>query len=219
MVKVLLLGASGLVGGELLRLLRLDARIAAIIAPTRQPLPLMNKLINPQSEDISALLKTFNEPVDLVFCCLGTTRKQAGSQAAFRKVDYRLVVEAGETGRRLGARHMLVVSAMGAKANSWLFYNRTKGEMEQALSQQGWPQLTIFRPSMLTGIRATPRLMEGLSAPLFKFFPKRWRAIAGKEVAQAMLQQAFSANHNGTVIIESDAMQPVHKVANKSFKE
>jgi uncharacterized protein YbjT (DUF2867 family) len=121
MAKVLLLGASGLVGGELLRLLRLDARVTSIIAPSRKPLPVMNKLINPQGENIGELLKTLDQPVDLVFCCLGTTRKQAGSQAAFRLVDYRLVLAAGETGLRLGARHFLLVSAMGANANSWVF--------------------------------------------------------------------------------------------------
>lgn len=145
MAKALLLGASGLVGGELLRLLRLDARVTSIIAPTRKPLPTMNKLINPQGENIGELLKTLHEPVDLVFCCLGTTRKQAGSQAAFRQVDYRLVLTAGETGLRLGARHFLLVSAMGANPSSWLFYNRTKGEAERDLQAQGWPQLTFAR--------------------------------------------------------------------------
>lgn len=67
-------------GGELLRLLRLDARVTSIIAPSRKPLPVMNKLINPQGENIGELLKTLDQPVDLVFCCLGTTRKQAGSK-------------------------------------------------------------------------------------------------------------------------------------------
>ena len=177
MAKVLLLGASGLVGGELLRLLRLDARVTSIIAPSRKPLPVMNKLINPQGENIGELLKTLDQPVDLVFCCLGTTRKQAGNQAAFRLVDYRLVLAAGETGLRLGARHFLLVSAMGANANSWVFYNRTKGEAERDLQAQGWPQLTFARPSMLAGQRDKPRLMESLSAPLFALLPDKWRLI------------------------------------------
>lgn len=126
MAKVLLLGASGLVGGELLRLLRLDARVTSIIAPSRKPLPVMNKLINPQGENIGELLKTLDQPVDLVFCCLGTTRKQAGSQAAFRLVDYRLVLAAGETGLRLGARHFLLVSAMGLMLTHGCFITAPK---------------------------------------------------------------------------------------------
>lgn len=207
MAKVLLLGASGLVGGELLRLLRLDARVTSIIAPTRKPLPASNKLINPQGENIAELLKTLVEPVDLVFCCLGTTRKQAGSQAAFRQVDYRLVLAAGETGLRLGARHFLLVSAMGANPNSWLFYNRTKGEAERDLQTQGWPQLTFARPSMLAGKRAAPRLMESLSAPLFALLPDKWRLIKAKNVAQALLDEAFAPPQEGVKILTSDQMQ------------
>lgn len=207
MAKVLLLGASGLVGGELLRLLRLDARVTSIIAPTRKPLPAMNKLVNPQGGDIGALLKTLHEPVDLVFCCLGTTRKQAGSQTAFRQVDYRLVLAAGETGLRLGARHFLLVSAMGADASSWLFYNRTKGEVERDLQTQGWPQLTFARPSMLAGQRTRPRFMESLSAPLFALLPDKWRLIKAKDVAQAMMDQAFAPERSGVVVLSSAQMQ------------
>lgn len=207
MAKVLLLGASGLMGGELLRLLRLDARVTSIIAPTRKPLPAMNKLTNPQGENIGELLKTLHDPVDLVFCCLGTTRKQAGSQAAFRQVDYRLVLATGETGLRLGARHFLLVSAMGANPHSWLFYNRTKGEAERDLQAQGWPQLTIVRPSMLAGQRAKPRLMESLSAPLFALLPDKWRLIKAKYVAQALLDQAFAPPKAGVTILSSAEMQ------------
>ncbi|WP_145543470.1 Rossmann-fold NAD(P)-binding domain-containing protein [Yersinia frederiksenii] len=207
MTKVLLLGASGLVGGELLRLLRLDARVTSIIAPTRQPLPASNKLINPQGENIAELLKTLAEPVDLVFCCLGTTRKQAGSQSAFRQVDYRLVLAAGETGLRLGARHFLLVSAMGANPNSWIFYNRTKGEAERDLQSQGWPQLTFARPSMLAGKRTAPRLMESLSAPLFALLPDKWRLIKARDVAQALLDEAFAPPQEGVKILTSAQMQ------------
>ncbi|AJJ10015.1 semialdehyde dehydrogenase, NAD binding domain protein [Yersinia rohdei] len=207
MAKVLLLGASGLVGSELLRLLRLDARVTSIIAPTRKPLPAMNKLNNPQGQNIGELLKTLQEPVDLVFCCLGTTRQQAGSQSAFRQVDYRLVLATGETGLRLGARHFLLVSAIGANPNSWLFYNRTKGEAERDLQAQGWPQLTFARPSMLAGKRAKPRLMETLSAPLFALLPDKWRLIKAKDVAQAMLDQAFAPPQDGVTILTSAQMQ------------
>ena len=207
MAKVLLLGASGLVGSELLRLLRLDARVTSIIAPTRKPLPAMNKLNNPQGQNIGELLKTLQEPVDLVFCCLGTTRQQAGSQSAFRQVDYRLVLATGETGLRLGARHFLLVSAIGANPNSWLFYNRTKGEAERDLQAQGWPQLTFARPSMLGGKRAKPRLMETLSAPLFALLPDKWRLIKAKDVAQAMLDQAFAPPQDGVTILTSAQMQ------------
>ncbi|MFI0487724.1 MAG: hypothetical protein ACH344_00005, partial [Yersinia sp. (in: enterobacteria)] len=169
--------------------------------------PAMNKLINPQGGNLDELLKTLTEPVDLVFCCLGTTRKQAGSQAAFRQVDYRLVLAVGETGLRLGSRHFLLVSAMGADPDSWLFYNRVKGETERDLLVQGWPQLTVARPSMLAGQRAKPRLMESLSVPLFALLPDKWRLIKGKDVAQALLDQAFAPSREGVVILTSAQMQ------------
>lgn len=99
---------------------------------------------------------------------LGTTRREAGSKAAFIHADYTLVVDTALTGRRLGAQHMLVVSAMGANAHSPFFYNRVKGEMEEALIAQNWPRLTIARPSMLLGDRTTRRVNETLFAPLFR---------------------------------------------------
>ena len=94
-------------------------------------------------------IRDSTDPIDIVFCCLGTTRREAGSKEAFIHADYTLVVDTALTGRRLGAQHMLVVSAMGANAHSPFFYNRVKGEMEEALIAQNWPKLTIARPSML----------------------------------------------------------------------
>lgn len=157
MARALLVGATGLVGRELLQLLQSDPQITAIVAPTRAPLPPHGKLTNPVGDALFELLSSLQQPVDLVFCCLGTTRRAAGSADAFRYVDYQLVVESALTGRRLGAQHCLVVSALGANADSTFLYNRTKGEMEQALRERHWPRLTLVRPSMLVGSpRAAP---------------------------------------------------------------
>jgi uncharacterized protein YbjT (DUF2867 family) len=94
------------------------------------------------------------EPIDTVFCCLGTTRREAGSKEAF---ICRLHAGGRYGANRvtLGARHMLVVSALGANARSPFFYNRVKGEMENALMKQEWERLTIVRPSMLVGTAKT----------------------------------------------------------------
>lgn len=213
MTKILLLGASGLVGSELLRMLCSDNRVTKIIAPTRRPLPLADKLVNPQGENIAALLIELTESVDFVFCCLGTTLKQAGNQAAFRQVDYDLVIATGIAGLRLGARHLLVVSAAGANAQSWLFYNRIKGEMEQALSRQGWPELTLARPSLLSGHRANPRLLEQIGAVVFRILPDKWRTIEAQDVAQALLDRAFSAEKRVITILDSAQMQSASLVA------
>lgn len=211
MARVLITGASGLVGGELLRLLQADMQITDIVAPTRTPLPVHAKLQNPVGNDLQELLAHLAQPVDMVFCCLGTTRSQAGSAGAFRHVDYQLVIDTALAGRRLGAQHCLVVSAIGANPRSSFLYNRTKGEMEQALREQNWPRLTLVRPSMLFGSRAEPRLLERLSQPLFNLLPGKWKGVAAKDVAQTLLAQAFSSG-SGEKVLESDRLHCSHRL-------
>ncbi|CAI0931539.1 NAD(P)H-binding protein [Serratia entomophila] len=205
MARALIVGATGLVGKALLQLLQDAPQVTAIVAPTRAPLPPHAKLTNPVGDDLFELLSSLQQPVDIIFCCLGTTRKAAGSDANFRYVDYQLVVESALTGRRLGAQHCLVVSSVGANPRSSFLYNRTKGEMEQALREQNWPRLTLVRPSMLLGERPSPRLLERLTTPLFKLLPGKWRAVAAEDVAQTLLQQAFSPG-SGVTVLESDQL-------------
>lgn len=212
MARVLITGASGLVGGELLRLLLADIQVTSVVAPTRKALPAHAKLDNPVGGDLHELLAQLAQPVDVVFCCLGTTRKQAGNAEAFRYVDYQLVVETAQAGQRLGAQHCLVVSAIGANAKSPFLYNRTKGEMEQTLREQHWPRLTLVRPSMLFGSRAEPRLLERLSQPLFSLLPGKWKGVAAKDVAQTLLTQAFSPG-SGIKILESDQLHCSHRLS------
>lgn len=209
MARVLITGASGLVGSELLRLLLADIQVTAVVAPTRRALQAHAKLHNPVGDDLQEQLAQLSQPVDVVFCCLGTTRSQAGSAEAFRHVDYQLVVETALTGRRLGAQHSLVVSAIGANPKSLFLYNRTKGQMEQTLREQHWPRLTLVRPSMLHGERPKPRWLEQLTFPLFSLLPGKWKAVAAKDVAQTLLTQAFSPG-SGVKILESDQLHFPH---------
>lgn len=206
MNRVLLTGATGLVGSHLLRLLIQDARVDEIIAPTRRPLPAMRKVVNPVEDDLTDVLRPLSVSLDMVFCCLGTTRKQAGSREAFLHVDYTLVVDSALTGLRLGAKHMLVVSAHGANRHSPFFYSRVKGEMENALRHQGWPRLTLIRPSLLLGERAHKRSGESLLAPLFNLLPGNWRSVPAKAVAKAMVEAAFSPGGDAVTVIESGAI-------------
>lgn len=152
-------------------------------------------------------LAQVTDPVDIVFCCLGTTRREAGSKAAFIHADYTLVVDTALTGRRLGAQHMVVVSAMGANAHSPFFYNRVKGEMEEALIAQNWPRLTIARPSMLLGDRTTRRVNETLFAPLFRLLPGNWKSIDARDVARAMLAEALAPAQEGVTILTSSQLR------------
>lgn len=203
MSRVLITGATGLVGRHLLRLLHDEPRVTHITAATRRPLPEMAELTNPHDPQLSDALLQITEPVDTVFCCLGTTMREAGSKEAFVLADYTLVVDTALTGQRLGAKHMLVVSSMGASSSSPFFYNRVKGKMEEALTAQRWPRLTIARPSMLLGHRESQRFNESLFAPLFKIMPGKWKSIEARDVALAMLQEALAPTHEGVAILDS----------------
>ncbi|WP_196209338.1 NAD(P)H-binding protein [Citrobacter sp. Res13-Sevr-PEB04-36] len=207
MSQVLITGATGLVGGHLLRMLLNEPRVHAITAPTRRPLADTVGVFNPHDPQLTDALALVTDPVDIVFCCLGTTRREAGSKEAFIHADYTLVVDTALTGRRLGAQHMLVVSSMGANAHSPFFYNRVKGEMEEALIAQNWPRLTIVRPSMLLGDREQQRANERLLAPLFKLLPGNWKSIEARDVARAMLVEAMSPDREGLTILTSSELR------------
>lgn len=209
MSRVLITGATGLVGGHLLRMLNDEPRVTNIVAATRRPLPAMRKMFNPHDPQLSDALAQITEPVDIVFCCLGTTMREAGSKEAFVLADYTLVVDTAITGQRLGAKHMLVVSAIGANSKSPFFYNRVKGEMEEALIEQNWPRLTIARPSMVLGHRESQRFNESLFAPLFKIMPGKWKSIEARDVARAMLYEAFSPSPNDVAILDSRELREI----------
>jgi uncharacterized protein YbjT (DUF2867 family) len=211
MNRVLITGATGLVGGHLLRMLINEPQIGHITAATRRPLPAMNKVTNPHDPQLSDALTQLTEPIDTVFCCLGTTMKEAGSKEAFVLADYTLVVDTAITGLRLGAKQMLVVSAIGANSKSPFFYNRVKGEMEEALIAQQWPRLTIARPSMLLGHRESQRLNESLFAPLFKIMPGKWKSIEARDVAKAILHEALKPAGEGVNILDSRQLREIAK--------
>ncbi|EPC7251401.1 NAD-dependent epimerase/dehydratase family protein [Cronobacter sakazakii] len=210
MSRVLITGASGLVGSHLLRMLVDEPRVTSIIAPTRRPLRVpMHKVENPCDPQISDVLTQLSAPLDIVFCCLGTTRREAGSKEAFILADYTLVVDTSLAGLRLGAKHMLVVSALGANPNSPFFYNRVKGEMETALKAQGWPRLTIARPSLLIGDREKRRAGESFMAPLFRLLPGKWKAIEAQTVAQALINAALSPAQEDVAVLDSAQLREI----------
>lgn len=207
MSQVLLTGATGLVGGHLLRMLLNAPDIKSIAAPTRRPLSDISGVFNPHDPQLTDALAQVVDPVDIVFCCLGTTRREAGSKEAFVHADYTLVIDTALVGKRLGAQHMLVVSAMGANAHSPFFYNRVKGEMEEALIAQQWPRLTIARPSMLVGEREKKRAGETLLAPLFSLLPGNLKSIDARDVAGALLAEALSPTQEGVRILSSSQLR------------
>lgn len=202
---ILLAGASGMTGEHLLDRLLNEPTVERVLAPSRKPLAEHPHLENPVGE-LPDLLPVLNGPVHTAFCCLGSTIKQAGSQEAFRAVDHDLVVAFAARARELGARHLLVVSAIGADPGSSVFYNRVKGQTEEALKTQGWPQLTIARPSLLLGPRNEFRLGERLAAPFLRWLPGKHRAIDVTALARALWRLALEEGE-GLRIVESDELQ------------
>ncbi|ATP43078.1 oxidoreductase [Pseudomonas kermanshahensis] len=206
---VLLAGATGLTGEHLLDRLLNEPTISRVLAPTRRPLAEHPHLENPVG-DPAVFLPQLAGRVDIAYCCLGTTLKQAGSESAFRAVDLDMVVAFSKRARELGARHLLVVSAVGADPKSSIFYNRVKGEMEEALKAQDWPQLTIVRPSVLLGDRIEPRFGEQLISPLSKLIPGKYRGIEACTLARALWRLALE-EEDGVRVIESDELRRLGK--------
>jgi uncharacterized protein YbjT (DUF2867 family) len=153
-----------MVGGHLLQLLLDDAEYTSVAALVRRPLSLESR-----PAKLTEVVVDFDKPesyrahaaVDDVFCCLGTTIKKAGSQEAFRKVDVDYPLAVARVALEAGARRYLIVTAVGADAKSSLFYNRCKGEVDDALSAMPFPRgVAIFHPSMLLGDRDESRPAE-----------------------------------------------------------
>ncbi|WP_312960154.1 oxidoreductase [Stutzerimonas nitrititolerans] len=207
--RILLAGATGLTGEHLLDRLLNEPTVECVLAPTRKPLAEHPRLDNPIGP-LRTLLPQLSGDIDTAFCCLGSTLKEAGSQEAFRAIDHDLVLAFAKRARELGARHLLVISSLGANPQSNLFYCRTKGEMEEALQAQDWPQLTIARPSQLLGPRMEIRPLERMTAPLSQLLPGKYRGIAACTLARALWRLALEDN-DGVRIVESDELRKLGK--------
>lgn len=212
---VLVAGATGLVGQAVLAGLLTDKHVTAVHAVGRRPLALQHRKLTSHAVDFAHLstLPSLGR-IDEAYIALGTTLKVAGSRAAFRAVDLDAVLAVAQLARQAGATRLGVVSAMGADANSSVFYNRIKGEMEQALQSLNFPVLVIARPSLLLGNRAAlaqaPRLGEhwgGVALRWLKpLIPADYQPIAAASVAQALVH---GVRHlpSGTHVLRSGALQ------------
>jgi uncharacterized protein YbjT (DUF2867 family) len=166
------------------------------------------RVIMTDFEDLPDSLKGIE--ADHVYCCLGTTMKKAGSKEAFRKVDLEYPFKLAEIMLTKKAQKFLLVSALGAGKNSIIFYNRVKGEVEQAIGGLGYPSLYIFRPSLLYGERKEARIGEDIAKKTYKYLDKlfigplkKYKGIHAEKVASSMIKMA-KTNKNETKILESD---------------
>jgi uncharacterized protein YbjT (DUF2867 family) len=190
---VLLAGATGLVGGECLRLLSSDDSETQLRAIIRRHLPPKLRLPG-VSEHVVDFDKMDDAPeifrVDQVFCALGTTIRKAGSQEAFRRVDYDYSLMIASLALEQGAKHFLLVSSLGANAGSHIFYNRVKGELEEAIIKLGYRSVTIARPSLLLGERDEFRLGEEIGKRIYWLLPKKWQPVQATQVASSLVNSS-----------------------------
>jgi len=208
-MKLLLVGATGLVGRAVLQLALDEPAVSAVVAPGRRALPAHPKLEAPLI-DWEALPEDAGWwRADAAICTLGTTLRAAGSQAAFRRVDHDYPLAAARLARRHGARAYALNSALGADPASRFFYNRVKGELEQALRGLDYPSLTLVRPGLIGGRREDFRAGERaaswalrLAGPLL---PRRWRINPAPRIARALLDAALRAEP-GLHIVESERL-------------
>jgi uncharacterized protein YbjT (DUF2867 family) len=195
---MLLLGASGLVGKNVLAQALAHPAITSVVAPTRQPLAPHLKLTNPVSNRLELLLpEGVTRGVDAVVCALGTTISKAGSKEAFREVDYVLPLAFARSAHEQGAETFVLVSASVASVSSAMFYPRIKGEIERAIELVGFRSLTIVRPSLIGGERDEPRFREGIALSLMSLFapilPKKFHVNPAATIAEASLSAATTA--------------------------
>jgi uncharacterized protein YbjT (DUF2867 family) len=204
----LVAGATGLVGGECLRLLLQSERYARVVVLTRRALTLTGvhaKKVEQVVVDFARMQAVADRLVaDHVFCALGTTIRQAGSRARFREVDFEYPCRLAEIALHHGARHYSLVSAAGASRSSAFFYSRVKGELEASLRQMDWPSLCLLRPSVIFGERAESRPFERLAQHALRYAPAAWRSVGATHIAKAMLATALREPPGVTVIESRD---------------
>ncbi|MEW9050649.1 MAG: NAD-dependent epimerase/dehydratase family protein [Neobacillus sp.] len=208
----LVLGATGLVGSELVKILLEKQNYEKIILLVRKRIPIEHDMIEQhvidfeQLSEYKELFKASN-----IFCCLGTTIKKAKTKMAFRKVDFTYPLEAASFSKEMGAEKYLIVTAMGANAKSYFFYNQVKGEVEEALRDLDLPSLHIFRPSLLLGKREEFRFGEKVAETASSVLntllvgPLRpYRGIHAKKVAEAMAVVAESSKTGNHVYLSNE---------------
>ena len=214
--KALILGATGLIGRELAKLLSQTDYYQKIYVLVRRETGLSGERIEEimaNFDDLEQSLKSIQ--ADDVYNCLGTTMKKAGSKEEFRKIDFGYPIEIARIMKKKGSGTFLNVSALGAKKDSLIFYNRVKGELEAALQDTGFHSLVIFRPSLLLGERNEKRTGEDIARITYKTLDKifigplkKYSGIKGQTVAHAMFEMA-KRKPQGLTILESDKIKEV----------
>ncbi len=215
MKTAIVIGATGLIGNHLTKLLLDDERYQTVKVFARRSLGLNNPKLDEQIVDFDKLNDWKNKLTgDELFSCLGTTIKKAGSKDAQYKIDFTYQFETAKAAAENGVKNYLLVSSTGANSGSGNFYLRIKGELEEKISLLPFDKIRIFQPSILVGEREEKRAGESVGIVLGKvlaYLPylKKYKPIEGKAVAMAMIK---SANLTGKNKIEKYNLDEVANI-------
>lgn len=206
-MKAIVIGASGLVGGHLLSQLINDSAFSKITIFVRRLLPINNPKLIQTVFDFNTYSTSLNLECDVIFCCLGTTIKKAGSKEAFRKVDYDAPLFFAKEAKKSNVTCFCLVSSMGADSNSSIFYSKVKGELEDEIAKLSFQSSGMFRPSLLLGERSEFRIGENLGKYLMLAFdfiiPAKYKAIEASKVAKSMIDFAKSSQNGHMVFLSN----------------
>ncbi|MBN9063851.1 MAG: NAD-dependent dehydratase [Rhizobiales bacterium 65-9] len=209
-MKLLLVGATGLVGHEVLARALEDPRVESVMAPARRPLAVSDPKLSAPVVRFDDLPKDADWwQADAAICTLGTTIAKAGSREAFREVDHDYPLAVARLARVHGTPRFAVVSAKGANRNSPFFYSRVKGELEAELAALAFPSLTLVRPGLIGGDRTERRRGEHATMLVLQrlgpVLPKAWRINPAARIAEVLLDAALG-DSTGTRIVGSAEM-------------
>lgn len=213
MNKILLVGASGLVGSHLVSHLLKQDSVQELILLNRTNINRTDSKLIQHKVNFEHLTDDLFEGVDAVFCCVGTTMKKAGSKHAQWKVDYDIPVYLAQLAKKNDVESFSIISSLGADHKSKNFYLKMKGEVEKVLSQLNIPSVNIFRPSLLLGDRTESRPAEDIAKifmplmrPVLTGKWRKYRPIYAEVVAKAMFR-VTDERKLGVNIIESDNIE------------
>jgi uncharacterized protein YbjT (DUF2867 family) len=204
----IILGATGLTGSILLKKLMNDQRYETIKLFSRKKIEGLPKKVTQYIGDILTL-QNFKEEfkADEVFCCIGTTAKKTPNKETYKKIDFGIPVTAAKLSKENNINTFLVISALGANEKSAVFYNKTKGQMQQEVLKQNIPNTFILQPSIIDGNRNETRIGEKIGLIIFKLIQplfigplKKYKVIKAEEIAQAMLNLANTKTINKNII-------------------
>ena len=211
--NVLLIGASGLIGSELVQLLLRDDKIKSVKVFVRKSLAITDQKLIELLVDFERLEDFKHEfQGDALFCCIGTTRKKTPDLAAYKAIDYGIVLAAANLARSNQVPQVHLVSAIGAAVSSKIFYNRLKGEIEKDLLKLDFPNTVIYQPAMLIGKRSESRPAEFIAQKLMPFFDvcllgkaRKYHSIEAKKVAECMLDNLHKPQ-KGAIVLQYENM-------------